>query len=178
GLFKEDGILSRVTERIVTHLSKSQDPKKANQIFSALAAGPGIVGRGSTLYPTPIHRLFGLDQWDLANPDHVNGGPNHFGSPFNFPEEFITVYRLHPMLPDLLELRNLHDDPNTIRSKVATVSTFRARATAAVREQGMGNWAISMGRQRLGALLLRNHPRFLQNLDLRPRMNSRVDIAA
>ena len=35
------------------------------------------------------------DIWDIRNPDHVNGGVNHFGSPFNFPEEFVTVYRLH-----------------------------------------------------------------------------------
>ena len=34
-----------------------------------------------------------------ANPDDVNGGVNHFGSPFNFPEEFITVYRLHALVP-------------------------------------------------------------------------------
>jgi hypothetical protein len=25
---------------------------------------------------------------------YVNGGTNHFGSAFNFPEEFISVYRL------------------------------------------------------------------------------------
>ena len=36
----------------------------------------------------------------------MNGGVNHFGSPFNFPEEFITVYRLHALLPDLIEYRD------------------------------------------------------------------------
>jgi hypothetical protein len=39
------------------------------------------------------------DIWDIKNPNHVNGGVNHFGSPFNFPEEFITVYRLHALVP-------------------------------------------------------------------------------
>jgi hypothetical protein len=178
GLFKKDGILSRVTERIVTRLAKSDDPKKANQLYSALAAGPGIVGRGNSRYPTGFHRVLGLDQWDLTNPDHVNGGPNHFGSPFNFPEEFATVYRLHPMIPDLLELRDFSTDPNKIRAKIATVKTFRAGATAAMRDHGMVNWGLSMGRQRLGLLLLRNHPRFLQNLDLRPRMESKIDVPA
>lgn len=178
GLFKKDGILSRVTERIVARLARSGDPKKANQLYSALAAGPGIVGRGSTLYPTGLHRLLGIDQWDLTNPDHVNGGSNHFGSPFNFPEEFATVYRLHPMIPDLLELRDFQSDPNIIRRKIATVDTFRAGATAAMRDNGMVNWGLSMGRQRLGLLLLRNHPRFLQNLNLRPRMDSKIDVPA
>jgi hypothetical protein len=178
GLFKKDGILSRVTERIVARLARSSDPKKANQLYSALAAGPGIIGRASTRYPTGLHRWLGLDQWDLTNPDHVNGGPNHFGSPFNFPEEFATVYRLHPMIPDLLELRDFRTDPNKIRRKIATIKTFRAGATAAMRDHGMVNWGLSMGRQRLGLLQLRNHPRFLQNLDLRPRMDSKIDVPA
>jgi hypothetical protein len=35
-----------------------------------------------------------------------------------------------------------------------------------------------MGRQRLGLLLLRNHPQFLQNLDIRPRFDTTLDVAA
>jgi hypothetical protein len=35
-----------------------------------------------------------------------------------------------------------------------------------------------MGRQRLGALLLQNQPQFLQNLDLRPRLDTTIDIPA
>src|SRR2546422_2029111 len=67
----------------------------------------------STLFPyTTLFRslasLFKKDLWDLRNPDHVNGGVNHFGSPFNFPEEFVTVYRLHPLVPDLLERSEEH----------------------------------------------------------------------
>jgi hypothetical protein len=45
-------------------------------------------------------------------------------------------------------------------------------------EGGLANWALTMGRQRLGLLLLRNHPQFLQNLDLRPRLDSKIDVAA
>ncbi|MEX2643085.1 MAG: peroxidase family protein, partial [Acetobacterales bacterium] len=178
GLFGDDSALSRVIERIVGRLAQSQDPKRANQIYSALAAGPGIVGRGSRIHGSVLDKLFGVDRWDLTDPGHVNGGTNHFGSPFNFPEEFATVYRLHPMVPDLLEVRDSHSDPNVIRRKISALSTFRAGATAAMREEGMPNWALSMGRQRLGMLLLRNHPRFLQNLDLRPRMDSKIDVAA
>jgi hypothetical protein len=35
-----------------------------------------------------------------------------------------------------------------------------------------------MGRQRVGALTLQNHPQFLQNLDLRPRLDTTIDVAA
>jgi hypothetical protein len=60
------------------------------------------------------------------------------------------------------------------------VETFRGRATEAMRERGLANWALSMGRQRLGLLTLQNHPRFLQNLEL-PRLHSatgKIDVAA
>ena len=94
------------------------------------------------------------------NPDHVNGGVKHFGSPFNFPEEFITVYRLHPLVPDMIEYREWNHDPNAINAHVPVVETFRGKATDAMRQKGLANWAFSMGRQRLGLLTLQTIPSF------------------
>jgi hypothetical protein len=158
----EDGqhrLMEEVLAKVLDKLKESRDPKKSNVLFSALASGPGIIGMGS-------------------KSDDVNGGTNHFGSPFNFPEEFPTVYRLHPLVPDLIEFRQIDNDPNVIRKKIAVVDTFRGKATAKMREGGLGNWALSMGRQRLGLLYLRNHPQFLQNLDLPPRLDTKIDVAA
>src|SRR6185503_6974503 len=53
-------------------------------------------------------------------------------------------------------------------------------ATGFMRERGLANWALSMGRQRLGLLALQNHPRFLQNVPI-GRIKSatqRIDVAA
>ena len=118
--------------------------------------------------------------YDITEPDSINGGVNHFGSPFNFPEEFVTVYRLHPLVPDLIEYRDLHKDPNKIVEKVAVIDTFEGKATDAMRTGGMANWGLSMGRQRLGLLTLHNHPQFMQNLKM-PRLDSptqQIDLAA
>src|SRR4029453_15878899 len=120
------------------------------------------------------------DRWTIENLDQVNGGINHFGSPFNFPEEFVTVYRLHTMVPDLIELRRWDDDPNAVRNKVPVVDTFRGRAPARTRGRGLAHWGLSMGRQRLGLLPLQNHPHFLQGLEL-PRLGSptgKIDVVA
>ena len=161
GVFKDDTIASKVTQRIVRKLADSAKPKVANQFYSALAAGPGIFGAGS----------------DLAYPEGINDGANHFGTPFNFPEEFMSVYRLHPLVPDMIEYREL-SDPNKIAKRVPVIDTFRAKATPKMREGGLSNWAISMGRQRLGLLELNNHPQFLQNLDIRPRFDVTLDVPA
>ena len=118
--------------------------------------------------------------YDITNPNDVNGGVNHFGSPFNFPEEFVTVYRLHPLVPDLIEYRDVSKDPNQIVQKVAVIETFEGKATDAMRSRGLANWGLSMGRQRLGLLTLHNHPQFLQNIRL-PRLDTptqQIDIAA
>src|SRR5262249_55937148 len=120
-----------------------------------------------------------VEPWSFK-PERLNRGVNHFGSPFNFPEEFVTVYRLHPLVPDLLEYREWNNGPDAVRSKLPVVSMFRAPASAAMRGHGLATMALSMGRQRLGALHLQNHPAFLQNLEM-PQLDSptkRIDVAA
>jgi hypothetical protein len=83
-----------------------------------VASGPGIFGLGSK-----------VPGYDMSDPKYTNGGVNHFGSPFNFPEEFVSVYRLHPLVPDLLEYRELDKDPNKIAKKIPVVETFQGKAT-------------------------------------------------
>ncbi|PMR67089.1 peroxidase family protein [Halomonas heilongjiangensis] len=183
GLFHEHAFMESALSRVLDRLRASDDERHANAWYSVLAAGPGIFGLGSERYAdgSLFAKLRGRrdDIWSLENPDHVNGGINHFGSPFNFPEEFITVYRLHPLVPDLLEVRDL-GAPDRIHSKVPALEGFRAGASDLLHEHGLADWALSMGRQRLGLLTLGNHGQFLQNLDM-PHLGTdtgKLDIAA
>jgi hypothetical protein len=183
GLFHGDDVVQEALRKIVVrNFGASRDARKANQWYSVFASGAGIFGLGSVKYEDgarwPRRDDARRDRWRLR-PEDVNGGVNHFGSPFNFPEEFVTVYRLHPLVPDLIELRQW-DDANAIRNKVGVVATLRGRATAAMRERGLASWALSLGRQRVGALTLQNHPRFLQDLDV-PRLpgsTGKLDVVA
>jgi hypothetical protein len=167
----EPGVSKALNDIIVHSFGKSNDVKKASQWYSVFASGPGIFGLGSK-----------VPGYDITKPEHINGGVNQFGSPFNFPEEFVSVYRLHPLVPDLLEYRELDKDPNKIAAKIAVVNTFEARATEYMRTRGMANWGLTLGRQRLGLLELHNAPAFLQNLKI-PRLETesktgQIDIAA
>lgn len=165
-----DPDLSKVLSDIVVNdFGKSKDVKKASQWYSVFASGPGIFGLGSK-----------VSHYDITNVADTNGGVNHFGSPFNFPEEFVTVYRLHALIPDLIEYRDLSKDPNQIVQKVAVINTFEGKATDEMRSRGLANWGVSLGRQRLGLLTLHNIPQFMQNIRL-PRLDSptqQIDIAA
>jgi hypothetical protein len=156
--------LARVIQRL-----RDSEKAKAASWYSVFASGPGIVGLGAN-----------VEGWRIDDPKFVNGGVNHFGSPFQFPEEFITVYRLHPLLPDALEYRELNGDPNRIVRRDPIVASFRGAATAKMTANGLANTALSMGRQRLGLLTLGNHAAFLQNLRM-PRLQSEtqtIDVAA
>lgn len=160
GLFGNHPLVTRALKNVIDKLTKSESANNNSQWYSVFASGPGIFGLGND------------------KPD-INGGVNHFGSPFNFPEEFITVYRLHPMVPDLIEFREINN-PNLIKYKIPVVGTLRGKATQAMQHYGLANWALSMGRQRAGQLTLQNHPRFLQNLNL-PRLNTatgKIDVSA
>jgi Animal haem peroxidase len=165
-----DPDVSKALSDIVTRsFGKSKDAAKASQWYSVFASGPGIFGLGSK-----------ADHYDITKADSINGGVNHFGSPFNFPEEFVSVYRLHPLVPDLIEYRELTKDPNQIVEKVAVINTFEGHSTDAMHTGGMANWGLSLGRQRLGLLTLHNHPQFMQNI-LLPRLDSptkQIDLAA
>ncbi len=174
----EESLLSRVSTRFASWFGQSSDVRKSGGAYSVFASGAGIFGLGNS-------RREGLlwwkeDAWNLANLEgDVNGGTNHFGSPFNFPEEFPSVYRLHALAPDLIEFRNTRD-PNEVSHHIPVASTVRGGATAHMHQRGLENWGLSMGRQRLGLLQLRNSPLFLQNLPM-PHLDSatnKLDIIA
>ncbi|MGB5253413.1 MAG: peroxidase family protein [Sedimenticolaceae bacterium] len=177
-LSKDENLLSSTSEKVAGWLSDSDDAKKGNSLYSVLASGAGIFGLGNK--KTEGMLWWKHDGWNLKNlVEDVNGGINHFGSPFNFPEEFTSVYRLHALVPDLIEYRDKRR-PNEIQLKIPVVEAVRAGATAQMQGRGIDNWALSMGRQRLGLLHLRNLPVFLQNLPM-PHLGSdtgKLDIVA
>ncbi len=140
---------------IVKNYGTSHNASKATDWYSVFASGPGIFGLGSR-----------VNGYDITQAKYTNGGVNHFGSPFNFPEEFVSVYRLHQLIPDLLEYRDLSADPNKIAKRIPVVETFQGKATSFTQTEGLANWGLTLGRQRLGLLTLHNSPLFLQNLKM------------
>jgi Animal haem peroxidase len=175
GLFESFPAVTSTIENSMRDLKQSGDVAEANLKYSAYAAGPGIFGLGNKIKDC-WHVFFCPDRWRLTDLHAINDGTHHFGSPFNFPEEFISVYRLHPMVPDLLEYRDA-EQPNKIIQQIAVIDSFRKKATPMMEQTGLANWALSMGRQRLGVLTLLNHPQFLQNLPIDDK-GGRIDVAA
>jgi hypothetical protein len=170
GFAGENKDVSKILAKVALRMAKSKNEDVKTGLYSVFASGAGIFGLGS-----------GAKGYDITKPASLMGGVNHFGCPFNFPEEFPTVYRLHPLVPDLLEVRDWKTGANKVTAKLPMVQAFRNGATKAMRDNGIANLTLSMGRQRLGLLALQNHPHFLQNLPM-PRLagspTKTLDVAA
>ncbi|MFP3991974.1 peroxidase family protein [Streptomyces sp. E11-3] len=86
--------------------------------------------------------------------------PDHHGTPYSLTEDFVTVYRMHPLIPDEFELREHH-----FGRRLETVGFHDIQgvaAEAAIRKTGLSNTLYSFGIAHPGAITLHNFPRSLQ----------------
>jgi hypothetical protein len=99
---------------------------------------------------------------------------DHHGVPYSLTEEFVAVYRMHPLIPDDFTFRSIDDD------RVLEERTFRELGALDVRQRldsiGMVDSFYSFGVAHPGAITLHNYPRFLQ--EFRKPDGTVVDLAA
>lgn len=105
----------------------------------------------------------------------IRGSPtNHFGVPYSLTEEFVAVYRMHPLIPDEYEFRSLDGRP----AKPYGFPAIGPREwREALGEIGVANAFYSLGIANPGAIVLHNYPKSLRR-DFRPdRDGPLVDLA-
>ncbi len=105
----------------------------------------------------------------------VGSQTNHFDVPYALTEEFVAVYRMHPLIPDDWTFRSRHDD------RVLEERPFREiqgpEAQAIQERIGIDDLLYSFGRAHPGQIRLHNFPRDLQDF-VRPNDGKRQDLAA
>ena len=110
-----------------------------------------------------VRRRFGR----ISPSEAISGIPgsktDHFGVPFSLTEEFVAVYRMHPLIADEWSLREARDD-----SPIAELS-FRDLAGPVavdwVQKLGLVDLFYSFGTEHPGLVTLHNFPRFLQEFE-------------
>jgi hypothetical protein len=110
-----------------------------------------------------VKRKFGR----LSKSEVISGIPgspvDHHGVPFSLTEEFVAVYRMHPLLPDEYTFRSLGNDSVLQELTFPELNALHARARLG--EITMPNALYSMGTEHPGAIVLHNYPRFLQHFE-------------
>jgi Animal haem peroxidase len=94
----------------------------------------------------------------------INGIPgsptDHYGVPFSLTEEFVAVYRMHPMVPDHFVFRSA---VGGITRRPMSLDELRTTQSIRVlRDLGMPTVLYTFGISHPGALTLHNYPRTLQ----------------
>src|SRR6266540_3329575 len=116
----------------------------------------GIVGERVT-------RRFGR----LSASDVLSGIPgsatDHHGVPYSLTEEFVAVYRMHPLLPDDYVFRSVATDQVLGQHTFPEIGALHTRDR--LLEFGMDSSLYSFGVSHPGAITLHNFPRFLQHFD-------------
>jgi hypothetical protein len=122
-----------------------------------------------------------LPQWVRKRFGHVGtemiGGivgsdQDHHAAPYAITEEFISVYRLHPLLPDDYEIRS-HTSGELIEE--IDFDPIQGKGTRpTIAKYGWSDLLYSFGVANPGAITLQNHPKALSN---HVRLNGdRVDL--
>ncbi|GAA2725601.1 peroxidase family protein [Actinocorallia aurantiaca] len=89
--------------------------------------------------------------------------PDHHGVPYSLTEEFVTVYRMHPLIPDDYEFAD-HRSGRPLGSLGFDDLQGSASETV-LRQTGFANALYSFGIAHPGAITLHNYPRSLQRLE-------------
>lgn len=117
-----------------------------------------------TLEPIPI------DSPELGG---IVGGPGVDFARYGLSEEFTAVYRMHSLLPDHVRIGGTNGDPVT---EIPLLRTRNAAVKGLLREHGLSDLAVAMGRQNCCALVANNYPAAL--LDISTPDMPLVDLGA
>jgi hypothetical protein len=103
----------------------------------------------------------------ISTSEEISGIPgsnaNHHGAPYAMTEEFVAVYRMHPLLPDDFSFRATTDNhaiEDRDFSQVAGVHTREVLDAVS-----MPDLFYSFGTSHPGAIVLHNYPKFLQRFE-------------
>jgi Animal haem peroxidase len=93
----------------------------------------------------------------------IPGSPtDHHTAPYSLTEEFVAVYRMHPLIPDDYVFRSVEDDRELGRFELPDLDAWQTHGRLA--KFGMPNLLYSFGIAHPGAITLHNYPRHLQQL--------------
>jgi hypothetical protein len=114
--------------------------------------------------PGDLLDRFGLWLTDVESLRGITHGlPDHHGTPYSLTEDFVTVYRMHPLIPDDY---TFHDAATgQIVAQRGLRDLLGDRADDELRSLGLTNVLYSFGIAHPGTISLHNYPRTLQSLE-------------
>ncbi|MFM7237833.1 MAG: peroxidase family protein, partial [Cyanobium sp.] len=151
----------------------------ARLINAALIAKIHTVEWTPAILPNPAtEQAMNVNWWGLLGPDFrrafgrigsgeilsgIVGSPtDHHSAPYYLTEEFTSVYRMHPLIPEGFEFYSC--ETNAHLGSHAFLDGFDRKTRPLTEEIGFANLFYSFGLAHPGAVTLHNYPEVLRNL--------------
>lgn len=152
---------------------------KARLINAALLAKIHTVEWTPAILPNPATQIaMNANWWGLLGKDvknltgHLGDGEllsgivgsetDHHGAPYYLTEEFVSVYRMHPLIPDEIDFyAHRHGEHMAVKS---FPDVFGRKTREAMQTMPIEDSFYSFGIQHPGAITLHNYPNFLRAL--------------
>lgn len=104
---------------------------------------------------------------------HIGEPAQFHGVPFSLTEEFVSVYRMHSLLPDKITIRDIGTRKKTKRTYDLPDISF-GHARQMFEENELEDVLYTFGVENPGNLVLRNFPEHLTELELPRHQGGRV----
>jgi hypothetical protein len=184
GLAMMSTLFAREHNAICDHLKAEFPTWSDNDLFDrARLINVGLMAKIHTVEWTPAiishpttQAAMRADWWGLqgerlsnlfgrfSGNEVISGTPgsptDHYTAPYAHTEEFVAVYRMHPLIPDDFSFRSATDD-HLLEERQFYEVTDRS-ANALLKQLSLTDLFYSLGTANPGALTLHNYPRFLQ----------------
>ena len=128
-----------------------------------------------------LQRAFGRLTRNEAISGIPGSPPSHDGVPFSLTEEFVAVYRMHPLIPDDISFHSVVTGDHIKTLQIADTAFNKAGAVIDFEHTTFEDAFYSFGITHPGAITLHNFPEFLRNLPIpegAPAAGERLDVAA
>ena len=173
--WSDDEVFDKARLVIAALIAKIHTIEWTTAILSRPALQIGMRANWFGLAGERVRRLYGR----LTDSEVLSGIPgsptDHHSAPYSITEEFVAVYRMHPLTPDELHLRSV-DDPQT-STELPFMDAARLHSRPLLAQRGATDLLYSLGTTNPGAVTLHNHPRFMQRL-VRTEDGLPIDLAA
>ena len=128
----------------------------------------GLLGRG-------VKKVVGHIGEDELLSGIVGSATDHHAAPYYLTEEFVSVYRMHPLIPDEINFYAHRSGEHLVTKAFPDV--FGKRARSAMQSLPVEDSLYSFGIQYPGAITLHNYPNFLRAL-MKDGATDAFDLAA
>lgn len=167
---KEHNAIAAMLKAAYPDWNDEQLFNKARLINAAVMAKIHTVDWTPSILNNSRARLAMNADWQLV----AGGNKSLRGVPYSITEEFVAVYRMHPLIRDAVEMYDASS--GQLLNNLPTTEQAFHKAEAALQQFGTANVFYSFGLSHPGQITTNNYPKFLQ--ELRMPDGTVMDLAA